>query len=105
MKKDNSGYIALAAIGAYLLYQWYMKSKAVAPVAPGTPQTSLDQLSNTIQKSASSLTPTMSVSPSGSIVNEMMTVTAAPKVIPATYQTFYGESLSGYKVGKMPMTC
>ena len=105
MKNNTVKYIGLA-IGAYLLYQWY-KNKAVAPVAPGTPQTSLEQLTNTIQRS-DSLQPIMSISPGQTIVTDMMQVTAPTatvKQLPATYQTFYGESLSGSNVAKMPLTC
>ena len=102
-KADNSGYIALAAIAAYFLYQWYVK-KPMALVAPGDP-TNVDQLTNTIMQSADSTQPAMSIAPSGAIVSELMTTTAAPKEIPSTYQTFYGSSLNGSKVGKVPMTC
>ena len=103
MKKNNTVKYVGLAIAAYLLYQWY-KKKPMAPVAPGAP-TNVDQLTNTIMQSADSTQPAMSIAPSGAIVSELMTTTAAPKEIPSTYQTFYGSSLNGSKVGKVPMTC
>jgi hypothetical protein len=96
MKKDNSGYIALAAIAAYFLYMYYKKKK-VAPVAPSN-----DLLMQNV-KDNNILIPTMSIAPSGSITSELLTAPMATPEPPATYQTFYGESLKG--VGKVPMTC
>jgi hypothetical protein len=100
MKKE----IIYYALGAYALYYLYNYYKNKMPAAPSLNviQTPNEQTNNLIQSSPIQT----DLAPGLSIVSDLVNVTptAIIKEVP-TYQTFYGESINGVKVGKVPMTC
>ena len=104
--KNKIVYYALGAVALYYLYDWYKKKQpAQTPIVPAT---NIDVLQAPIQQ-ATSLMPSSPVqnelAPGLTIVTDLISTTQTPvKVIP-TYQEFYGETLNGVKVGKVPMTC
>jgi hypothetical protein len=103
--KNKIVYYALGAVALYYLYDWYKnKMPMQTPIAPG-------EKVEVLQKETYSLMPSSPIqtdlAPGLSIVSDLINVatpTAAIKEVP-TYQTFYGESINGVKVGKVPMTC
>jgi hypothetical protein len=103
--KNKIVYYALGAVALYYLYDWYKKKQPMqTPIAPGT-----NVLETPIQQTTS-LMPSSPVqnelAPGLTIVTDLITTPVATpfKEIP-TYQSFYGETLNGVKVGKVPMTC
>ena len=105
--KNKIVYYALGAVALYYLYDWYKKKQpAQTPIVPST---NIDVLQAPVQQTTS-LMPSSPVqnelAPGLTIVTDLIsTPVATPfKEIP-TYQSFYGETLNGVKVGKVPMTC
>jgi hypothetical protein len=103
--KNKIVYYALGAVALYYLYDWYKKKQPMqTPIAPGT-----NVLEAPVQQNTN-LMPSSSVqnelAPGLSIVTDLIStpVETPNKEIP-TYQSFYGETLNGVKVGKVPMTC
>lgn len=99
MKKEII-YYALGAYALYYLYNYYKKKMPAAP-SLNVIQTPNEQTNNLMPSS-----PVQNeLAPGLSIVTDLISTTQTPvKVIP-TYQEFYGETLNGVKVGKVPMTC
>ena len=101
--KNKIVYYALGAVALYYLYDWYKnKMPMQTPVAP-------NEKVEVLQNETYSLMPSSPVSASApglTIVSDLITPTlnAPVKEIPI-YQTFYGQSLNGVKVGQVPMTC
>ena len=102
--KNKIVYYALGAVALYYLYDWYKKKQPVqTPILPGT-----NVMQASVQQNTS-LLPSSPVqnelAPGLTIITDLISTTQTPvKVIP-TYQEFYGETLNGVKVGKVPMTC
>ena len=103
--KNKLVYYALGAVALYYLYDWYKKKMPTqTPIVPA------ENVFTELVKQNTSL-PSSNVkneiAPGLTIVSDLIntaTPTAPVKEMP-TYQTFYGESLNGVKVGTVPMTC
>jgi hypothetical protein len=101
--KNKIVYYALGAVALYYLYDWYKKKMPMqTPVAPGKELEVLQSETYSLMPSS----PVNASAPGLTIVSDFITPTLNEKVkeIP-TYQTFYGQSLNGLKVGQVPMTC
>jgi len=106
--KNKIVYYALGAVALYYLYDWYKKKMPGTPIIQTTNQELIPSVG--IQQ-ANALPVSMpatqnELAPGLSIVTDLIStpVSTPFKEIP-TYQSFYGETLSGVKVGKVPMTC
>lgn len=101
MKKEIV-YYALGAYALYFIYNYYKKKMPTAP-SLNVIQTPNEQTNNLIQSSPIQT----DLSPGLSIVSDLINLATpiAPKKEVETYQTFYGESINGVKIGKVPMTC
>jgi len=102
--KNKIVYYALGAVALYYLYDWYKKKNVVqTPIVPGT-----NVLTELVQQNTSTM-PSNAVqnelAPGLSIVTDLISTTQPPVKVMPTYQEFYGETLNGVKVGKVPMTC
>ena len=102
--KNKIVYYALGAVALYYLYDWYKKKNVVqTPILPGTNVMQAPVQQNT------SLLPSSPVqnelAPGLTIVTDLINTTQPPVKVMPTYQEFYGETLNGVKVGKVPMTC
>jgi hypothetical protein len=107
--KNKIVYYALGAVALYYLYDWYKKKMPGTPIIQTTNQELIPsvgiQQANALPVSMTATT--NDLAPGLSIVSDLInaaTPTAPVKEIPI-YQTFYGESLNGVKVAKVPMTC
>jgi hypothetical protein len=101
MKKEIV-YYALGAYALYFIYNYYKKKMPAAP-SLNVIQTPNEQTNNLMPSSPIQT----DLAPGLSIVSDLINAATptAPKKEVETYQTFYGESINGVKVGKVPMTC
>jgi len=109
--KNKIVYYALGAVALYYLYDWYKKKMPGTPIIQTTNQELIPSVG--IQQ-ANALPVSMTATPNDlapglSIVSDLINISPTPAPAPTkeipTYQTFYGESLNGVKVAKVPMTC